>query len=455
MSDPLLEPANPPRPEQDPSITSEHEPTFQPRERPNVPLRPGRHSAWQRVVLVLNILLVVACFAGAVALVVGKRVRESVQAAPQASVVGAEGVPVNADGVFVGDPNVTFPPADPAAKNFLVVGDDSHACVDPDSIYAGAADPQRSDIGQRSDTIMLVRVDPAEQRAAILSFPRDLWVKVPGHGRSRINSAYRKGDYTLLAQTLFDNFGVKVDHYVQVDFCAFKTIVDAVGGVTVPFELPVKDDHVGLHVDPGCHTFSGDEALAYVRSRYFEYQTADGKWHLDNAYDLGRISRQQDFLRRLFETAQEKGVFNASVAKGMIDTLTKYVVVDQSLSIDDMLQFLGVLQQVQADGVPTYQVAAKRLIVQNNDVLEAQVDTPEMQQILDMFRGQTSLSGAATDSAPAATATNGLRAPTTTTPATQPTTTLPPETSIAADGSEATAPAQEAKGIVPPADVTC
>ena len=103
---------------------------------------------------------------------------------------------------------------------------------------------------------------------------------------------------------------------------------------------------------PGCHTFSGDEALAYVRSRYFEYQTADGKWHLDNAYDLGRISRQQDFLRRLFETAQEKGVFNASVAKGMIDTLTKYVVVDQSLSIDDMLQFLGVLQQVQADGVP-------------------------------------------------------------------------------------------------------
>src|SRR3954453_2619648 len=123
MSDPLLEPANPPRPEQDPPITTEHESTFQPRLRPNVPQRPGRHTGWQRVVLVLNILIVIACFAGAIALVAGKRVREAVQAAPQASVVGAEGVPVNSDGVFVGDPNASFPPADPAAKNFLIVGD--------------------------------------------------------------------------------------------------------------------------------------------------------------------------------------------------------------------------------------------------------------------------------------------------------------------------------------------
>jgi LCP family protein required for cell wall assembly len=450
MSDPLLEPAVPPSPERSAQDTSEHEAAEY--ARPNVPLRPGRHSGWQRLVLVLNVVIVLACFAGAIALVVGKRVRESVQAAPQASVVGADGVPVNSDGVFVGDPTATFPAADPEAKNFLIVGDDSHACVDPDSPWAGAADPARSDIGQRSDTIMLVRVDPAEERAAILSFPRDLWVKVPGHGRSRINSAYRKGDYTLLAQTLFDNFGVKVDHYVQVDFCAFKTIVDAVGGIAVPFAQAVKDDHVNLHVDAGCHTFSGDEALAYVRSRYFEYQTPDGKWHVDNAYDLGRISRQQDFLRRLFETAQAKGVFNASVAKGLIDTLTKYVVVDQSLTIDGMLQFLGVLQKVQPDGVPTYQIAARRQIVQNNDVLQPEIDTPEMSAILDMFRGQTSLDAApgqstpATEAPPATPA--GLRATTTTT------TEAPPVTdTVAAPGD--TTPSQEAKGIVPPVDVTC
>jgi anionic cell wall polymer biosynthesis LytR-Cps2A-Psr (LCP) family protein len=69
--------------------------------------------------------------------------------------------------------------ADPEAQNFLVVGDDGNACIDPDSPWASAADPARNDLGQRSDTIMVVRIDPATSRAAILSFPRDLWVKIP------------------------------------------------------------------------------------------------------------------------------------------------------------------------------------------------------------------------------------------------------------------------------------
>ena len=71
-----------------------------------------------------------------------------------------------------------------------------------------------------------------------------------------------------MAQTLYDNFGVKVDHFIQVDFCAFKKIVDAVGGVSVPFTYPMRDTNTGLNItEPGCYTFSGDEALAYVRSR--------------------------------------------------------------------------------------------------------------------------------------------------------------------------------------------
>jgi LCP family protein required for cell wall assembly len=198
-----------------------------------------------------------------------------------------------------------------------------------------------------------------------------------------------------MAQTIFDTFGVRVDHYLQIDFCAFKTIVEAVGGVKVPFEYPARDDRINLHIDAvGCHTFGGDEALAYVRSRYYEYQDTDGRWKSDNAYDLGRVSRQQDFLRRLLAAADAKGVFNASVARGLLDTLTDYVVVDQNLTIDGMLQFLGVLQNVRAEGVPTYQIESKRLIVQNNDVLDPQLDTESMAAILAIFRGQTTLSAA-------------------------------------------------------------
>ncbi len=216
-----------------------------------------------------------------------------------------------------------------------------------------------------------------------------------------------------------------------------------------------------MHIDaPGCHTFSGDEALAYVRSRYYEYQDANGKWKLDNAYDLGRVSRQQDFLRRLFQAALAKGVFNASVARGLIDTLTKYVVVDQPLTIDGMLQFLGVLQEVQPDGIPTYQIAAKRQIVQSNDVLQPLIDSPEMVEILDLFRGKTPLAaapGASTTVAAADETTAGLVAVPAATETTTTVAATPDGSTGGADlGNEyATEPQQDAKGIVPPADVAC
>jgi LCP family protein required for cell wall assembly len=444
VSDPLLEPLRVPAP-----TPPEHDASDQPGDE--IPERRSsqqRHSRPQRLVLALNVVVILACFAGAVGLIIGKRVRENIKAAPQASVVTvAQNQPVNSDGVFVGDPNVTFPAADPAAQNFLVVGDDSHACVSPDSPWAGAADPARADLGQRSDTIMIIRIDPASHRAAVLSFPRDLWVKVAGK-KTRINSAYRKGDYTLLAQTLYDSFQVRVDHYVQVDFCAFKTVVDAVGGVKVPFQFPARDTHIGLDISAtGCHTFSGDEALAYVRSRYYEYQDTDGTWKGDNAYDLGRISRQQDFLRRMLETAVNKGVFNASVAKGLLDTLTKYVVVDQQLTIDGMLQFVGVLHDVQALGIPTYQIEVTRLLLPGNDVLQPQLGSENMQAILRIFRGQAALAEAPVQNPAAATPpAAGIKATTTTT-----TTGAPgPTTTVTVVDPTATE-----KGIVPPKDVVC
>ena len=84
--------------------------------------------------------------------------------------------------------------------------------------------------------------------------------------------------------TIYENFGIGIDHYIQVDFCAFKTLVDAVGGVTVPFEYPARDDNTGLNVPaPGCFTFDGDHALAYVRSRHYEYEDppGSGNWKTD------------------------------------------------------------------------------------------------------------------------------------------------------------------------------
>lgn len=288
----------------------------------------------------------------------------------------------------------SFPVADPQPQNFLITGADSNACVDPGSPWAGAADPVRESSGSRSDTIMLMRVDPATHRAAVLSFPRDLWVTVPGHGKQRINSTYVKDDYSLLAQTLYDNFGVEVDHYLQIDFCAFARIVDAVGGVAVPFDTPVFDLNVGLDIPaPGCHTFSGDEALAYVRSRHLRWVDENGSAHEDSASDVGRISRQQDFLRRLLGKALQAGLFDPSVARALIESLQSEIITEQGFTLEDMMQFAGVLKDIDPGSIQQYQIEATGIMVSGNSVLDPQLDSPNMQAVLAIFRGTAPLAG--------------------------------------------------------------
>jgi LCP family protein required for cell wall assembly len=402
-----------------------------------------RHTAAQRLVLAVNVLVIVACFAGAAALLVGKDLRESLQAAPTVSIDAAptttptiiDGTtPISTAPADTG-PVETFAPADPEAKNFLVVGDDSNACVDPNSPWAGAADPTRTGLGERSDTIMVLRVDPSTSTAAVLSFPRDLWVKIPGLGKNRINSAYRKGDYSVLAQTIFDNFGILVDHYLQIDFCAFKTIVDAVGGVSVPFSTPIRDKQVGINIlEPGCHRFSGDEALAYVRSRKLEYLNEEGRYTPDASSDLGRISRQQDFLLRTLQAALDKGL-DVKLARGVLQTVQDYVVFDQGFTTSDALKFIGVLVRIDPTAVTTYQIEVARLLLPGADVLEPKLKGENMQAILAIFKGEAPIVGAPTQVfATTTTSPTDDTAPTNTEPTSTDDTVSPDDTTVA-DGS--------------------
>ena len=127
------------------------------------------------------------------------------------------------------------------AKNFLLTGSDNGSCADPNSVTAGGIG-DRTNFGERSDTIMIIRIDPNSKRTAILSFPRDLWVDIAGTTRqNRINSAFQSTDPRRLIATIEKNFQIPVDHYVNINFCAFKEIVTAVGGVKVPFLYPTRD----------------------------------------------------------------------------------------------------------------------------------------------------------------------------------------------------------------------
>ena len=351
----------------------------------------------------------------------------------------------------------TFPPADPDAKNFLVTGADNGACIDPNSPYA-AAFGDREDMGERSDTIIIFRVDPSASRVAVLSFPRDLYVTIAGLGnQARINSAYERNDPQRLIDTIYENFGIGVDHFVQVDFCAFKTLVNAVGGVSVPFRYPARDPNTGLNVPTrGCFNLSGEHALAYVRSRHYEYEDppGSGNWEEDPTSDLGRISRQQDFLRRTLSGVLAEGPLNPRVARALIKSATQYVVTDSGLSPAKLLEFAGVLNDVEPAGILTYQIESSPREVNGAEVLEPLIEGENMQAVLAMFRGETSLAEAPTQVFAPTTTAMPRPSPTATTgpePTEEPATTTPPATTVPPPD----APQENTFGIVPPRDRTC
>jgi len=286
--------------------------------------------------------------------------------------------------------------AEPDAANFLITGSDNGACKGDDAATIG----DRSALGERSDTIMVWRANPSSDQLAVLSFPRDLFVEIPGVGKRRINSAYTRDDPSRLIETIWNNFGIPIDHYIQIDFCAFKTLVNAVGGVAVPFEYPARDVKSGLEIpEAGCVTLDGDTALAYVRSRSYRYLTPNG-WREDGTSDFGRISRQQDFLRRMLARVVAEGYYDPSVARALIETNQKYLVTDSGLTVRRMLEFGGALSRFDPAEITTYRIDSYSQRLGGADYQIPVLDSDNMQAILAVFRGEALLADAP-DQAPA------------------------------------------------------
>ena len=363
------------------------------------PIRQRRRTWPQRLVLTFNTLLTVACFGTAITVYYGN---EKANYRKVVSILGAQGGPkltlpstTTPIDPATGQPSVTEPaiPVDLTAKNFLITGTDNGACIDPDSPYA-AAFGNRNGLGERADTIMILRLDPKTNAAAVLSFPRDLWVRINGkRTQGRINSAFNRDDPNPLIVTIFDNFGILIDHYVNIDFCAFKEIVDAVGGVRVPFATPVRDKNTNLLIEaPGCHTFGGEEGLAYVRSRHFRYYDAKTKkWIEDPAADRGRISRQQDFLRRTIQKALDKSAGSPTIAKDLIDAALSYVILDANLTAGKLLDLASAMKNLDTSTMKTYQVEGVGKRVGELSVIEPRLKTDNMKAVLAVFQGRARL----------------------------------------------------------------
>lgn len=340
-----------------------------------------------------------------------------------------------------------FTTGDLKAKNFLITGSDNGGCVDPDSPFAGAFG-DRSAFGERSDTIMIIRVSPQQNQAAFLSFPRDLWVKIAGSTReNRINTAFDRKNPNRLVDTIFKNFGIEVDHYVNIDFCAFKDIVEAVDGVKIPFAFETRDRKTGLYVPrASCHRFSGDQALAYVRSRsgYQYFDPAKGSWQIDGTGDLGRISRQQDFIRRIMQRALDTGSGSPRVANDLLNVGLKNVITDEDLTPIRMLQLAQAMRGLNTSGIPSYTIEAAGRMIGDQAVLVPLLQNDTMRQVLAIFQGKASFGSPQASDEGARPRRAGIGSMRTATPDPTTESTVP-----------AVAPEQDTLGVVPPDDPSC
>jgi polyisoprenyl-teichoic acid--peptidoglycan teichoic acid transferase len=235
--------------------------------------------------------------------------------------------------------------------NMLVVGSDSRESLDD-------ADGSRyGDVGgQRNDTTLVVRVEPARKRVSMLSIPRDLVVPIAGTGgENRINAAFEGGPGQLV-KTIEQNFGIPIHHYVLIDFDGFRAIVDALGGIDVRFPYPSRDLKSGLDIrEAGCRHLNGGRALALARSRYLAYQL-DGVWHSDPWADLGRIRRQQAFLQALVKAALDKGLTNPVRANAFVGSLVHEVTKDSGLRVSDVIRTGAAFRSFSPSKLATYTV---------------------------------------------------------------------------------------------------
>ena len=227
-----------------------------------------------------------------------------------------------------------------APMNVLLIGTDSRANIPEEDRRAFCEQADCSDQAgpSRTDTMMILHVDPKQQRAAILSIPRDLVVTIADtNKRDRINTAFTTGAAPRLVKTIQTSLGIQVNHYAAVDFVGFKAIVDAVGGVEIPFPSPARDLTSGLDIpQAGCVKLDGSQALAYARSRHYQ-QLDGGRWSADDPRaDIGRIERQKVFIQRMMHKAVSQGLGNPFRLNRLVGIGIDKVTIDTAFSTKDI-----------------------------------------------------------------------------------------------------------------------
>lgn len=238
--------------------------------------------------------------------------------------------------VFAGIDEADRPPATDGLT-FLLVGSDSLAGEPTTGRDATAPGDVRG--GQRSDMIMLLRIDVGYTRATVVSIPRDSWVEVPGHGMAKVNASYASGGPPLLVRTVEGLTGIRVEHFAVIDFVGFQALTDSVGGIDVNVAAPTTFGTLSLHA--GRNHLDGAQALGYVRQRT----------GLPRG-DLDRVQRHQNALRALLVKVTAGGLLSDPVRTlGFLDELSRWITVDDSLTNGELRTLGWELRNLRLGGV--------------------------------------------------------------------------------------------------------
>ena len=202
-------------------------------------------------------------------------------------------------------------------RNFLLLGSDRRS---PENAASEGVS------GQRSDVMMLVHVSDDDESVYITSFPRDLYVDIPGHGKDRINAALAFGGVGLAVTTVENYVGVPIDHVALIDFDGIEGLVDTLGGVDV--QVPLSFSAGGHQFTEGVQTMNGEQALTFVRQRK---QFADG--------DFQRNRNQQAVLKGIADKLiSSETLSDPRKLADTIDSISPFLTTDDGLSASAMIE---------------------------------------------------------------------------------------------------------------------
>lgn len=259
-------------------------------------------------------------------------------------------------------------------QNLLVLGSDSRA-----GSNGGLAGGNVS--GARSDTALMIHIPEGRSSAIAVSIPRDTLVTrpdclksdgstLPSKKRVMFNSVYSLAGPACVVKTVEKMSGVRMDHYLEIDFAGFKDLVDAIGGVTVELEQPIRDESSGLDLSAGPHKLNGTDSLAFVRTRH---GIGDGS-------DLGRIGLQQQFLVALLSEVKKQDLLGSPTTTYKIaNSATKSLTTDSELaSLKALADFARSMNGVDPATMETIMLPVKYDVQDPNRVVAAEPQATEL-----------------------------------------------------------------------------